>query len=163
VLFPAEFRVTRSLAKTLRNRGFELRFDTACADVIDHCAGSGGRAGATWISPAMRAAYLALHRAGHVHSVETWLDGRLVGGLYGLALGRVFFGESMFSLERDASKAALARLVADAAGARPFDLIDCQVASPHLERLGARSIPRSEFAARVAAAVEKPAAPEAWA
>ena len=162
VLFPDEFRLSRSLAKAVRNRGFEVRFDTACAEVIDHCAGSGERAGATWISPEMRAAYLALHDAGHVHSVETWRDGRLVGGLYGVSLGRAFFGESMFSLERDASKVALARLVADAAGPRPLDLIDCQVASPHLERLGARGIPRAEFATRIAVALEKPAATGRW-
>ncbi|MFO1408633.1 MAG: leucyl/phenylalanyl-tRNA--protein transferase [Steroidobacteraceae bacterium] len=153
VLFPDEFRVRRSLAKVIRNGGFEVRCDTAFADVIARCADSGDRAGSTWISPEMRSAYLGLHQQGYAHSVEAWRDGRLVGGLYGVAIGRAFFGESMFSLERDASKVALARLVGDALGARPLDFIDCQVSSGHLESLGARPIPRTEFAVRVAQAV----------
>ncbi len=96
----------------------------------------------------MRAAYARLHALGHAHSVETWLDGRLVGGLYGVALGRVFFGESMFSTERDASKVALHGLV-QALRASNVELIDCQIASPHLESLGARAIPRREFVAHL--------------
>ena len=152
VLLPAEFKVSRSLAKTLRNRGFETTFDRAFGEVVRRCADVGLRPEGTWISPRMMAAYQKLHAAGYAHSVETWLEGRLVGGLYGVALGRVFFGESMFSLERDASKVALKRLV-DAALARQVALIDCQVSSPHLASLGAREIPRREFVARLAEAI----------
>jgi leucyl/phenylalanyl-tRNA---protein transferase len=161
VLFPGEFRVSRSLAKTLRNRGFETSLDSACAEVIEHCADEALRPEGTWISPEMRSAYLELHRLGHAHSVETRLDGRLVGGLYGVALGRVFFGESMFSIERDASKVALARLV-DEAVSRGIELIDCQVTSLHLESLGARSIPRARFRALLSAAIPGVGAAALW-
>jgi leucyl/phenylalanyl-tRNA--protein transferase len=156
VLFPGEFRVSRSLAKSCRNRGFEITFDREFATVMRHCADARLRPEGTWISPAMLAAYEDLHASGHAHSVETWLDGRLVGGLYGVALGRVFFGESMFSLERDASKVALKQLV-ETSQDRGIDLIDCQVASTHLASLGAREIPRREFAALLAGAVPGPA------
>ena len=152
VLLPDEFTVSRSLAKTLRNRGFATTFDQAFDDVTRSCADARLRPEGTWISPQMRTAYRALHEAGYAHSVETWLDGRLVGGLYGVTLGRVFFGESMFSLERDASKVALKQLV-DRALALGVTLIDCQVTSPHLDSLGARSIPRHEFVARLAEAI----------
>ena len=147
VLFPNELKVSRSLGKTLRNRGFRVTFDTCFDTVVAMCAESGTRAHeGTWISPAMRAAYGELHRLGHAHSVEAWLDDRLVGGLYGVLLGRIFFGESMFSTETDASKVALHDLVR---WLRPYDveLIDCQVASEHLFTLGARLIPRAEFVA----------------
>jgi len=102
----------------------------------------------TWITPAMQVAYEALRGLGYAHSVETWRDDRLVGGLYGVTLGNIFFGESMFSLERDASKVALKRLV-DELQARNYALIDCQVESAHLESLGARALPRAEFLRRV--------------
>jgi leucyl/phenylalanyl-tRNA---protein transferase len=146
VLFPGELRVTRSLAKTIRNRGYTVTYDRAFADVMNECGDSTLRPEGTWISPDMCAAYSRLHALGHAHSVETWLDGRLVGGLYGVALGRVFFGESMFSTERDASKVALHGLV-QSLRASNVELIDCQIASPHLESLGARAIPRREFVA----------------
>ena len=162
VLFPGEFRVSRSLGKTLRNRGFETSIDRAFAEVVARCADTGLRPAGTWISPDMQAAYRELHRLGHAHSVETWLDGRLVGGLYGVALGTAFFGESMFSVERDASKVALKRLV-DEAVSHGVGLIDCQVASPHLERLGARCIPRAEFCALVSKAIPGDATRAAWA
>jgi leucyl/phenylalanyl-tRNA--protein transferase len=149
VLFPDELRVTRSLAKTIRNRGFAVTFDRAFATVMSGCADDALRPEGTWISPDMRTAYGRLHDLGFAHSVECWLGDRLVGGLYGVALGRVFFGESMFSSERDASKVALHELVR-ALRANNVELIDCQVASPHLESLGARAIPRSEFVARLA-------------
>jgi leucyl/phenylalanyl-tRNA--protein transferase len=152
VLFPREFKVSRSLAKTLRNRGFETTIDRSFDRVMRLCADSDLRPEGTWISPQMRDAYQNLHAAGYAHSVEAWVDGRLAGGLYGVALGRVFFGESMFSLERDASKVALKRLV-DTALERGIDLIDCQVSSPHLASLGARDIPRSEFVALLAQAI----------
>ena len=148
VLFPGELRVTRSLAKTIRNRGYIVTRDRAFAGVMNLCGDGTLRPEGTWISPDMRAAYARLHALGHAHSVETWLDGRLVGGLYGVALGRVFFGESMFSTERDASKVALHDLVQSLRTSN-VELIDCQIASPHLESLGARAIPRRDFVAHL--------------
>jgi leucyl/phenylalanyl-tRNA---protein transferase len=144
VLLPEQLRVSRSLAKSIRNKGFETRIDSAFAEVISACGSSDLRPGGTWLSPQMRLAYLRLHTLGHAHSIETWRSGQLVGGLYGVALGRVFFGESMFSTETDASKVALARLCTEVRS-RGFQLIDCQVATPHLLSLGAQLIPRSEF------------------
>jgi leucyl/phenylalanyl-tRNA--protein transferase len=144
VLYPQEFRVSRSLGKTLRNRGFEVTRDRDFRRVMECCADPALRPEGTWISPQMQLAYERLHAQGHAHSFETRLGGELVGGLYGVALGQVFFGESMFSLERDASKVALHALVQHML-ARGGRLIDCQVASAHLESLGARSIPRREF------------------
>jgi leucyl/phenylalanyl-tRNA--protein transferase len=161
VLFPAEFRVSRSLGKTLRNRGFETSVDRAFMEVVAHCADRHLRPEGTWISPEMQSAYLALHRLGVAHSVETWLDGRLVGGLYGVGLGQVFFGESMFSIERDASKAALKRLV-DEAMARGVELVDCQVTSPHLESMGARCVPRATFRDLLSRAIPAAGTPRAW-
>ncbi len=144
VLIPQRLKVSRSLAKTLRNRGFETRVDQSFREVLRYCGSSELRPGGTWLSPEMRAAYLRLHKLGYAHSVETWREGQLVGGLYGIALGRVFFGESMFSLGRDASKVALKRLC-DELVAREYHLIDCQMATPHLMSLGAELIPRMEF------------------
>jgi leucyl/phenylalanyl-tRNA--protein transferase len=152
VLYPAEFKVSRSLAKTIRNRGFAVSVDRAFAEVMAHCADERLRPEGTWISPQMRAAYQCLHELGLAHSYETWDGGRLVGGLYGVELGQAFFGESMFSMERDASKVALAALVR-AMNGRNGRLIDCQVASAHLESLGARSIPRRQFVRELAEAV----------
>ena len=149
VLVPDELRVTRSLGKSIRNRGYRVTFDTQFEAVISQCADCGTRAfEGTWISPDMHAAYCQLHRLGLAHSVEVWRDDRLVGGLYGLELGRIFFGESMFSTETDASKVALYWQVA-ALRERNIELIDCQVASEHLFSLGARLIPRAEFVARL--------------
>jgi leucyl/phenylalanyl-tRNA--protein transferase len=161
VLFPEELKVSRSLAKTLRNRGFETSLDRAFGEVMAYCADRRLRPEGTWISPQMIAAYRRLHETGHAHSVEVWLDGRLAGGLYGIALGRVFFGESMFSLQRDASKVALERLVR-AGRARGLELIDCQVASDHLRTLGAREIPRREFVARLERAIPDLAPGPPW-
>ncbi len=161
VLFPDEFRVSRSLTKTLRNRGYETRIDSAFAEVVARCADTDHRPEGTWISPDMQSAYLELHRLGHAHSVETWQAGRLVGGLYGVGLGKVFFGESMFSMQRDASKVALARLVRDSVE-RGVELIDCQVTSPHLESLGARCIPRARFRALLSAAIPHAGTHRAW-
>ncbi len=149
VLFPGEFRRSRSLEKSMRNRGLTVSFDSDFAAVIDACAAPRDPTGGTWITPGMRAAYLALHELGLAHSVETRQAGILVGGLYGIALGGVFFGESMFARERDASKVALAALV-DGCPARGIQLIDCQLASPHLRSLGSRALPRSEFQACLA-------------
>ncbi|MGB6452398.1 MAG: leucyl/phenylalanyl-tRNA--protein transferase [Steroidobacteraceae bacterium] len=144
VLYPEEFRCSRSLAKTLRNRGFETSIDRDFAAVIGGCAAPRASGSGTWITPEMRAAYLELHRSGHAHSFETYLDGHLAGGLYGVRLGRVFFGESMFSREPDSSKVALARLV-EYCRAEDIIVIDCQLSSRHLESLGSRLIPRSAF------------------
>jgi leucyl/phenylalanyl-tRNA--protein transferase len=152
VLFCDELKVSRSLGKSVRNKGFEARFDTAFAQVIKACAGPRRDGGGTWLGKPMQAAYLALHRAGHAHSVETWRDGRLVGGLYGVAIGRMFYGESMFSRETDASKVALVALV-EALRERGFPLIDCQQRTPLLASLGAREIPRGAFLRHVAALV----------
>ena len=152
VLYPAEFKVSRSLAKTIRNRGFTVTVDRAFGRVMELCADARLRPEGTWISPQMLAAYRRLHELGHAHSYETWENDRLIGGLYGIALGQVFFGESMFSLERDASKVALAALVRDMI-ARGGRVIDCQVASAHLERLGARSVPRRRFVRELAQAI----------
>ncbi len=144
VLMPGEFRLTRSLAKTLRNRGFTLLIDQDFLGVIDGCAAPRARSPGTWLVPEMRAAYLQLHRQGHAHSFETWLNGALVGGLYGIRLGNVFFGESMFSLERDASKAALAHLV-EYCRVQGVAVIDCQLTSQHLQSMGSRQISRTQF------------------
>jgi leucyl/phenylalanyl-tRNA---protein transferase len=144
VLYPEEFRCSRSLAKTLRNRGFETSVNRDFAAVIAGCAAPRASGSGTWITPEMRAAYLELHRSGHAHSFETYLDGHLAGGLYGVRLGRVFFGESMFSREPDSSKVALARLV-EFCRTEDIIVIDCQLSSRHLESLGSRLIPRSDF------------------
>lgn len=146
VLFPEEFRCTRSLTKTLRNGGFRHEVDRDFAAVIDACAAPRAQGSGTWITPEMRAAYIELHRRGHAHSIETYRGAKLVGGLYGVHLGGLFFGESMFSLERDASKVALAHLVT-LCRANGIGLIDCQLPSRHLESLGSRAIPRARFQA----------------
>jgi leucyl/phenylalanyl-tRNA--protein transferase len=148
VLIPTDFRCSRSLAKTLRNRGFGVTFDGDFAGVVDACAARREHSPGTWITPEMRAAYCALHAQGHAHSVEVRLEGALVGGLYGVLMGRVFFGESMFSRERDASKVALARL-AERAAVAGVQLIDCQLPTPHLRSLGSKPVPRHEFSALV--------------
>jgi leucyl/phenylalanyl-tRNA--protein transferase len=146
VLFPDEFHCTRSLAKTLRNGGFDSAIDRDFRGVIEACAAPRPQSVGTWITAEMLAAYVELHRRGYAHSVETWRGGELVGGLYGVRLGGVFFGESMFSRERDASKVALARLVEACVG-DGIMIIDCQMASAHLESLGSRRIPRARFQA----------------
>ena len=152
VLFCDELKVSRSLAKNVRNKGFETRIDTAFSKVIKACAEPRKGETGTWISADMQAAYVALHRAGHAHSFETWRDGRLVGGLYGVAIGRAFFGESMFSRETDASKVALVALVEDLR-ARECPMIDCQQRTPLLASMGGREIPRRQFLRRLAALV----------
>ncbi|MGH8151047.1 MAG: leucyl/phenylalanyl-tRNA--protein transferase [Steroidobacteraceae bacterium] len=144
VLYPEEFRCSRSLAKRLRNGGFETSIDRDFDAVIRGCAAPRSTGPGTWITPEMRAAYLSLHRSGHAHSFETYRDARLVGGLYGVQLGRVFFGESMFSREADASKVALARLV-EYCRVEGVVVIDCQLPSRHLASLGSRLIPRAAF------------------
>ena len=145
VLFPDEFHASRRLRREIRRGTFTITMDKAFEEVIAQCAiVRGPRRDGTWITPEMLAAYLDLFRSGHAHSVECWHDGALAGGLYGLALGTSFFGESMFSARANASKVALAYLVAHAP-AYGFSVIDCQVASPHLVSLGAREIARADF------------------
>jgi leucyl/phenylalanyl-tRNA--protein transferase len=158
VLDPREFKCSRSLAKTLRNRGFEITFDRDFATVVQSCAARRENSPGTWITTEMHAAYCTLFQRGHAHSVEVSLDGKLVGGLYGVLLGRMFFGESMFSRERDASKAALAHLVEKGLVAG-LQLIDCQLPTPHLRSLGSKPMTRSEFSKLVAAATAGPDVP----
>jgi leucyl/phenylalanyl-tRNA--protein transferase len=148
VLFPKEFNISHSLRKTLRNGRHEVRMDSAFEQVMRACAAPREGQSGTWIHEEMIAAYCELHRLGYAHSVETWLDGKLVGGLYGMALGRMFYGESMFSRRTDASKIALAHLAAQLTRWN-FGMIDCQMNTPHLASLGAREIPRKEFVARL--------------
>ncbi len=144
VLFPERLHITRSLRKSLRNGRFQATADTAFPAVIRACGAPRQGADGTWITPDMLHAYERLAAAGHAHSVEIWREGELIGGLYGVALGRVFFGESMFSRGRDASKVALVHLV-DRLLQTGFRLIDCQVSSAHLLSLGAETIPRTRF------------------
>ena len=161
VLFPSELKISRSLGKTLRNRRYEVRFDCAFEAIMASCAAPRKGEPGTWIGEEMMEAYLELHRLGHAHSVETWIDGELAGGLYGVALGRVFFGESMFSRVRDASKIALAGLVAHLRSAG-FGLIDCQMHTRHLETLGAREIPRARFSRLLEDLVHYSRSPGTW-
>jgi leucyl/phenylalanyl-tRNA--protein transferase len=147
ILVPTELKVSRSLAKSVRNRGYDVRWNGDFAAVMAHCATSGGRGvEGTWITDEMREAYIRLHRLGHAHSVDVRQGSRLVGGLYGVRLGGVFFGESMFSLATDASKVALHWLARQATGSG-LELIDCQMETAHLASLGARTVPRREFVA----------------
>jgi leucyl/phenylalanyl-tRNA--protein transferase len=161
VLFPAELKVSRSLAKTLRNRRYEVRFDHDFDAVIRSCAAPRDGQPETWITAEMRAAYGRLHTLGYAHSVETWIDGELAGGLYGVAVGAAFFGESMFTRVRDASKIALVHLV-ERLRAAGFGMIDCQMRTAHLSSLGAREIPRAEFAKRLKELVDYGHAPGRW-
>ena len=144
VLFPSEIKVSRSLTKTLRRQHYEIRFDTAFTEVMRRCAQPREEFGGTWITTDIQEAYGRLHELGWAHSVETWIDGELAGGLYGMALGRAFYGESMFSTITDASKIALVHL-AHYLEQKGFAVIDCQMTTAHLTSLGAREIRRSEF------------------
>lgn len=144
VLFPEKLKVSRSLRKTLRRGELQVTMDQSFAEVISACAQPRPGSSGTWITDQMLEAYIQLHHLGHAHSVESWREGRLVGGVYGVAIGRVFFGESMFSRCPDASKVAFAWLVRQLA-AWDFGLIDCQVHSAHLASLGAQEIARPVF------------------
>jgi leucyl/phenylalanyl-tRNA--protein transferase len=144
VLFPDEMHRSRSLQRRLRRGEYQVTENTQFAAVVAACAAARGPDTGTWISPAMQAAYLALHRLGVAHSLEVWCDAELVGGLYGVRCGRVFSGESMFSRRDDASKVAIAWLAAHCAE-RGIALIDCQMPSAHLRSLGSRALPRHQF------------------
>lgn len=158
VLIPQHFHASHSLRRRLRQRDHEVRLDTAFAEVVAHCAGTprNGQNG-TWITDSIQNAYIRLHELGFAHSVETWIDGHLAGGLYGIELGRVFFGESMFAHARDASKISLAHLARFLAE-RDFAMIDCQMSTPHLASLGAREIERTRFSGILEAAIGTPVA-----
>jgi len=149
LLYPTEFKLSRSLAKTLRSGRYTVRRDTAFAQVIGHCAAPRAMASGTWISSAMQAAYVRLHALGVAHSFETWQDDELVGGLYGLRVGSVFCGESMFSRRSDASKVALQALIS-CCEAEGIEVVDCQMPSPHLRSLGSRPVSRRQFLAHLA-------------
>jgi len=155
VLIPTELKVSRSLTKSIRNAGLTVKFDTAFTEVIAACGDRKHRSEGTWIVPEMRTAYCRLHDLGLAHSVEVWRGSELVGGLYGVALGRIFYGESMFSRVTDASKVALKHLC-DELIRREFVLIDCQMATPHLMSLGAKLIPRKDFIDTVASHAKPP-------
>ncbi|MCW8955449.1 MAG: leucyl/phenylalanyl-tRNA--protein transferase [Gammaproteobacteria bacterium] len=145
VLFPEKLKISRSLRKTLRKQLFEVRMDTAFEAVMRACGESRPNQQGTWITEEMLQAYIRMHQLGFAHSVECWQDGELVGGLYGMAIGKVFFGESMFSRKTDASKVALVHLCTYLIE-HGFKLIDSQVYTQHLESLGAELIPRARFA-----------------
>jgi leucyl/phenylalanyl-tRNA--protein transferase len=168
VLIPSELKISRSLAKTLRNRRHEIRFDSAFEAVMHGCAtrgadpaAPGGDRPGTWITDEMRAAYLRLHELGYAHSAETWMEGELAGGLYGVAIGRMFYGESMFTRARDASKIAMVHLVRRLER-HGCGMIDCQMHTAHLASLGARAIPRSEFSLRLRELVNYGMSPTKW-
>jgi leucyl/phenylalanyl-tRNA---protein transferase len=161
VLYIDEFKVPRSLRKVANKRPFEITVDSDFAGVIGACAGPRDGARGTWITSEMMHAYIDLHRLGYAHSVEAWRDGRLAGGLYGIAIGRMFFGESMFAREPDASKVALMRLVSLLEQLN-MPLIDCQQETAHLSRFGARPISRQVFAAELSRLVNSPHAPSVW-
>ena len=153
VLYPDELHVSRSLRRSLRRRGYEMTVNQSFGGVIRACAAPRDAHPGTWLVPEMISAYIALHEGGYAHSIEVWRDDELVGGLYGVALGQMFFGESMFSRQTDASKAAMS-LLAEIATEHPFQLIDCQVHTDHLASLGAREIDRELFQRTVHSATQ---------
>jgi leucyl/phenylalanyl-tRNA--protein transferase len=161
VLIPDELRLTRSLRKRLRRRDYEIRCDSAFEAVMRACAAPRPGQSGTWITADMIQAYCALNRLGAAHSVETWIAGELAGGLYGVALGRMFYGESMFARVPDGSKIALAHLARQLARWR-FGMIDCQMTTAHLAAAGAREIPRAEFTRRLRELVNYPQRPAPW-
>ena len=162
VLFPNELKVTRSLARRLKKLDYEIRADTSFRDVMQACSTAPrDRQNGTWIVPGIVEAYCRLHELGYAHSVETWMDGKLAGGLYGVAIGKMFYGESMFHKATDASKIAFVHLVRWLKK-QGYGMIDCQMHTSHLERFGAREIARSEFAARLTELVNLPNTLTPW-
>lgn len=161
VLFPAELKVSRSLRKAVARGVYETRVDTAFRSVMERCAAPRDGQSGTWIVEPMIAAYTRLHELGFAHSVESWQGDELVGGLYGMSLGQAFFGESMFARAPDASKVALVKLVErlQASGCR---VIDCQQATVHLASLGAREIPREDFARLLRESIQYPPSGARW-
>ncbi|MCG5514019.1 leucyl/phenylalanyl-tRNA--protein transferase [Ectothiorhodospira shaposhnikovii] len=162
ILYPSQVKVSRSLGKVLRGHRFQVTFDQAFTDVIKGCAGPRRGVHGTWITYGMQQAFIQLHHTGHAHSVEVWEDDVLVGGLYGVSMGRVFFGESMFSQVPDASKVALVTLCRhlDHWG---YPLLDCQTPSEHLTRMGAIPMSRQRFTTRLQQLCSVPSRPGPWA
>jgi len=154
------FRRALSGNNRTRSARFDVRLDTAFAEVVEGCAATPRRDSGTetWITTAMKEAYVRLHELGHAHSAEAWRGGKLAGGLYGVALGQVFFGESMFHRETDASKVAFVRQLASWG----FRLVDCQLETPHLRSFGARALPRRRFLAELREALAQPSRPGPW-
>jgi len=161
ILLPADFHVSRSLRRKLPKARLEVSFNAAFEQVIDACARARIGQSGTWITPDMMQSYQQLHRSGWAHSVDIWMDDQLIGGLYGIAIGKAFFGESMFSRGCDASKVAmmaLCQLLVE----QDFTVLDCQVASPHLTTLGALPLPRAEFARLLRVACSPPGRAKFW-
>lgn len=161
VLFPSRVKISRSLHRTLKQGRYRVTMDQAFRSVMEGCAEPRNGVPGTWITRAMIEAYTELHKRGFAHSIETWRDGRLMGGLYGVALGRVFFGESMFSRSPDASKVALVSLARQLA-AWGYGLIDCQIYTEHLASLGAETIPREIFTRFLEQWAEQPGRDAPW-
>lgn len=161
VLFPAELKISRSLRKTLKKADYTIRIDSAFNRVMQACAAPRKERPGTWIHDEMIAAYTALHEMGLAHSVETWIEGELAGGLYGVAQGKMFFGESMFSRTTDASKVAFVHLVRHLER-RGFKMIDCQMKTAHLASFGAREISRKEFSLKLKELVNYPERVDKW-
>jgi leucyl/phenylalanyl-tRNA--protein transferase len=162
VLYPDELRVSKSLQKTIKKNLFQITLDTAFEQVIAECAKIRRKNNeGTWIVPDMIGAYCQLHSSGYAHSVEAWQDGALVGGLYGVSLGKCFFGESMFTYATNASKVAFVALV-DHLASLSFDLIDCQVTTEHLVSFGAREIPREQFLKQLQKSLQAPTRKGPW-
>lgn len=161
ILRLSALRISRSLRKSLRRGDYQVRFDTAFEEVIWQCAKPRGDGLGTWITEEMRNAYVRLHKLGYAHSIETWDGDQLIGGLYGISIGKIFFGESMFSRRTDASKLAFVYLVRQLEK-WAFALVDCQVYSEHLGSLGAEQIPRERFTAYLDNYCDKPGMPGRW-
>jgi len=162
ILEPHDLKLSRSFRRVLRNKAWKVHFDRCFNRVIEACA-TIPRAGqeGSWITPEIREAYGRLHRMGYAHSVEVYLEGELVGGLYGLSLGRAFFGESMFSRVPDASKVAL-KALSDLSRKKGYHFIDCQVVTDHLVRMGAKAIRRENFLRRLAESLRHPDERDLW-
>ncbi len=161
VLFPPELKISRSLGKTLKKANYTIRADSAFKRVVEACAAPRKEHAGTWIHDEMIEAYTSLHEMGLAHSIETWIEGELVGGLYGVAQGKMFFGESMFSRTTDASKVAFVHLVRYLER-RNFKMIDCQMKTAHLASFGAREISRKEFSLKLKELVNYPERVDKW-
>jgi leucyl/phenylalanyl-tRNA--protein transferase len=161
VLVPAELKVSRSLGQRMKRDGYEIRTDSCFRQVMEACGAPRPGQSGTWISRPMLEAYTRLHRMGYAHSVETWIEGELAGGLYGMAIGRMFYGESMFSRKTDASKLALVHLCRQL-DAWDFGLIDCQMETAHLASMGARPIPREDFLREMKRLLKLQPVPSPW-
>ena len=162
IIVPAELKIGRSFRRVLKNRSYEVRFDYDFEAVIRHCSTVGGRSDDTWLGSDMIEAYIRLHRAGFAHSVEVYSGhGELFGGLYGLAIGGGFFGESMFSISPDGSKIAL-KALSDVLSERGYDFVDCQIVTDHLSRMGAEAVSRCYFLEMLKESLKKPSDRGSW-